>query len=80
MSTIEATVSMLETMPEEAQRKVFSYTRSLFSAKRPAIPFVPKSKAQILSDLETSEKQIAEGHCQDATTAIMDLKKEHGFI
>ncbi|MEE0955942.1 MAG: hypothetical protein U0L49_09055 [Eubacterium sp.] len=80
MSTIEATLSMLEAMPEEARQKVFIYTKNLFVAKRPANPFVPKSKEQIFSDLATSEKQIAEGSCQDATAAIMDLKKEHGFI
>ena len=30
MDTIEATVSMLETMPEEARLLVFNYTQELF--------------------------------------------------
>ena len=43
MGTIEATVSMLETMPEEARLLVFNYTQELFSAQRPANPFTPIS-------------------------------------
>lgn len=80
MSTIEATVSMLETMPEEARRKVLTYTQKVFSSYRPANPFIPKSKAQILSELDESERQISEGKCQDATAAVMELKRQHGFI
>ncbi|MDY6325057.1 MAG: hypothetical protein SPL99_08325 [Catonella sp.] len=80
MSTIEAAVSMLETMPEEAQLKVLLYTKNLFSAKRPANPFVPLSKEKIIYDLETSERQIAEGQFQRADDAIMELREEHGFV
>ncbi len=80
MSTLDATVSMLETMPEEAQKKVFTYTQALFSAERPANPFTPKSEAQILADLDRSEQEIAEGKCQEATSAIMELRRAHGFV
>ncbi|MEE3462271.1 MAG: hypothetical protein VZR00_10390 [Lachnospiraceae bacterium] len=80
MSTIETTVSMLETMPEEAQKKVLLFTQELFTAERPANPFMPKSKEKILSELDESEKQIAEGKCQEASAAIMELKKQHGFV
>jgi hypothetical protein len=80
MSTLEATVSMLETMPEEAQKKVFTYTQTLFSAERPANPFTPKSEVQILADLDKSEQEIAEGKCQEATSAVMELRRAHGFI
>ncbi len=80
MSTIEATVSMLETMPEEAQRKVLSYTQELFLSERPASPFTPKSKAQILSELDESERQRRDGKCQDAASAVMELRKQHGFL
>ena len=51
MGTIEATVSMLETMPEEARLLVFNYTQELFSAQRPANPFTPISTDKLLSDL-----------------------------
>jgi soluble cytochrome b562 len=80
MSTIDATVSMLETMPVEAQEKVFSYTQALFSSRRPANPFTPKSEAQILTELDKSEQEIAEGKCQEATTAVTELRRAHGFI
>lgn len=80
MSTIDATVSMLETMPEEAQKKVFYYTQKLFTSRRPANPFTPLTKAQILEDLDESEKQVAESRCREAVSAIEELRKKHGFV
>ena len=41
MSTLDATVSMLETMPEEARLLVYKYTQDLFTSKKPANPFTP---------------------------------------
>ena len=58
MSTIEATVSMLESMPEEAQRMVFKYTKTLFTSFRFSNPFTPVTIDQILSDLEEFHNQI----------------------
>jgi hypothetical protein len=80
MSTLEATLSMLEVMPEEAQKKVFDYTQTLFTSNRPANPFTPLSEKQILHDLEISEKQISSGQCREAKTSIEELRKKHGFI
>ncbi len=52
MSSIEATVSMLEVMPEDARIKVLEFTQGLFTSRKPANPFVPLTEEQILSDLE----------------------------
>ena len=41
MSTLEATISMLQAMPEEARLKVFEYTQRLFVSRKPANPFAP---------------------------------------
>lgn len=80
MSTIEATVSMLETMPEEARILVFKYAQSLFTSNKPANPFVPKSEKDILSDLEESRKQIEEGQGVNMKQALKEMGVRHGFI
>ena len=80
MSTLEATVSMLEAMPEDARIKVMEFTRQLFTAKKPANPFVPVSKNQILSDLEKSRKQLDEERGLDMQDALTNLGKRHGFL
>ncbi len=80
MSTLEATVSMLEAMPEEARMKVFEFTQKLFTAPKPQSPFAPLSAEQIHSDLEQSRKQIAEGMGMDMEKALEDLGARHGFV
>ena len=57
MSTLDATVSMLEAMPEDARIKVMEFTQKLFTSRKPANPFVPVSQEQILSDLAESRQQ-----------------------
>ena len=80
MSTIDATVSMLETMPEEARILVYRYTQELFSSRRPASPFTPVSTKQVLADLEESRQQIKEGKGMKMDEALNDLGRRHGFI
>lgn len=80
MSTIDATVSMLEAMPEEARIKVYAFTQQLFTAKKTANPFTPVGAPQVLSDLAESRRQIAEGKGMDMGKALRDMGKRHGFI
>ena len=80
MSTVEATLSMLESMPEEARHKVFLYTRELFSSERPSNPFTPVSESQVLADLEKATKEFGNGEGVDAVDAISSMRKQHGFI
>ena len=54
MSTLDATVSMLEAMPEDARIKVMQFTQKLFTSRKPSNPFIPVSQEQILSDLAES--------------------------
>jgi len=65
MSTLDATVSMLEAMPEDARIKVLEFTQQLFTSRKPANPFVPISQEQVLSDLAESRRQIADGEGLD---------------
>ena len=79
MSTLEATVSMLEAMPEEARIKVMEFTQKLFTSRKPANPFLPISQEQILSDLAESRQQISDGQGLDMEDALKWMGKQHGF-
>lgn len=80
MSTLDANVSMLETMPEEARILVYNYTQKLFTSKKPENPFKPLTTDMILSDLEESRKQIDEGKGADILDALNDMGEKHGFV
>ncbi|MCD8004891.1 MAG: hypothetical protein LUE91_04495 [Oscillospiraceae bacterium] len=71
---------MLEVMPEDARLKVMEYTRELFTARKPANPFVPLTQEQILADLEKSHQQIIEGKGISMREAMDDLGRKYGFI
>ncbi len=80
MSTLEATISLLEMMPEESRQMVFEYTQELFSSSKMTNPFVPVSKEQILNDLELSRRQVSQGKVRNMAAALEDLRRRHGFV
>ncbi len=80
MTSLEATMSMLEAMPEEARRKVYEFTRQLFVSRKPASPFVPLTAERILADLEESRREIADGQGVDMESALAEMGKRHGFV
>lgn len=80
MSTLDATVSMLEAMPEDARVKVFEFTQQLFTSRKPANPFVSVGIEQVMSDLSESRSQISEGKGLDMKDALEELGKQHGFL
>ncbi len=80
MSTLEATLSMLEAMPEEARIKVYQYTRSMFSSDRPANPFTPVNKESVLADLKASSQEFEQGEGMNARNAIQEMRHQHGFV
>ncbi len=80
MNNLEATISMLESMPEEEINQVYIYTKKLFTKNSSANPFAPLTKEQILSDLAISRKEFEEGKSIDARDAIMTIRRSHGFI
>ena len=80
MSTLEATVSMLEAMPEEARILVMQYTQKLFSSPRPVNPFIPLSENDVLSVLAESRHEIEDGKGISMDTALDSLGDKYGFI
>ena len=80
MSTLEATVSMLESMPEEAQEKVYEFTHYLFAASKSNSPFSPLTMEDILTDLQISRNQIENGEAVNMKSALKEMGRQHGFI
>ncbi|MCD8020309.1 MAG: hypothetical protein LUF92_12240 [Clostridiales bacterium] len=80
MSTIEATVSMLEVMPEDARIKVLDYTHHLFTSEKQANPFIPVTTKRILEDLDRAHQQIKDGKGIPTQEAMELLGKTHRFI
>ena len=80
MSTLEATMTMLESMPEEARMMVFRYTQDLFTSRKPESPYEPLSEQKLLDDLALSRQQIAEGKGMNTNKALEEMGKRHGFI
>lgn len=80
MTDISATVSMLETMPEEARKKVLSYTKQLFYSYRPENPYTPVSTEKILKDIDASTEEFSMGLGKDAREAIEEMRRRHGFV
>ena len=80
MSTLDATVSMLEAMPEDARIKVMEFTQRLFTSSKPANPFVPVGQEQILSDLAESRQQISDGKGLNMEDALNRIGKQYGWI
>ena len=80
MSTLEATISMLEALPEEARRKVFEYTQKLFVSPKPSSPYEPVGAERLFADLEESRQQFAQGMGRDAKEALDEMGRKHGFV
>ena len=80
MSTLEATLSMLETMPEEARKKVYEYTKSLYTSPRPANPYTPLTEDKVMADLALATMEFEAGKGLDAKEAIQEMRKQHGFV
>ncbi len=80
MSTIDATISIMEGMSEDARKKVLEYAQGLFASKGKANPFVPLTREQILEDLAESRQQIADGKGEPAEAVMEEIGKKHGFI
>ncbi|MCD8002819.1 MAG: hypothetical protein LUE25_03135 [Clostridiales bacterium] len=80
MTTIDATVSMMEAMPEDARIKVMEYAQTLFTSFKPSNPFTAKSEEDILDDLCRARRQIEDGEGIPAEDALNEIGKKHGFI
>ena len=77
MSFAEATKSMIDLLPESDVQVIYAVTKNIFDKE--TTPFKPLTRDQILSDLETSRKQVENGETSDLDSAIDRLEAKYGF-
>lgn len=86
MSTLQNTISMMQTLPEADLIKIQDFTRKL--SKRHELEVAdeavgkflpPKSREDIYRDLEISRQQAAEGKYQEAGEFLAELRTEYGI-
>ncbi|MCM1144207.1 MAG: hypothetical protein NC318_03000 [Blautia sp.] len=75
MSTLEATVSMIEQCTEDELQVVQQVIRQFFLNRgTQAI-----TKTQFLEELNFSRKQHQNGQCQEASEALTELQEKYGI-
>lgn len=86
MSTLQNTISMMQTLPEADLIKIQDFTRELsrcheLEAADEAVGrfLPPKSREDIYRELEISRQQAAEGKCQEAGEFLAKLRAEYGI-
>lgn len=91
MTTLENTISMMESLPEtdllEIQKlavKLFQRHRRSEMTDEEADEAVgkflkPKSREDIYRELEISRQQAAEGKCMEMGQAIVGIRKKYGI-
>ena len=77
MSTLEQTVSMLETLPEDDVKAIHDITYRFYIRKQSSIK--PLTKEQILNDLAVSRQQIANGEGKELGEAIREIEAKYGL-
>ena len=77
MSTLEQTVSMLESLPEDDVKAIHDITYRFYI--REHSPLKPVTRKQILKDLAVSRQQIANGEGKELGEAIREIEAKYGL-
>ena len=77
MSTLEQTVSMLESLPEDDVKAIHDITYRFYI--REHSPLKPVTREQILMDLAVSRQQIANGEGKELGEAIREIEAKYGL-
>lgn len=80
MSTIAATISIMEELPEETRKLVLKFAANQLNTSKPASPETTHSDDELLSMLNHSDKQYHDGKAKNMKSAIMEARRQHGFI
>ncbi|MCM1264509.1 MAG: hypothetical protein NC313_17490 [Butyrivibrio sp.] len=75
MSTLEATVSMIEKCTEDEMQVVQQVIRQFFLNRGTQTI----TKNQFIEELKLSREQHQNGQCQEATDALTDLREKYGI-
>lgn len=76
MSTKEANIALLSTIPEEAQQQIFLYLTNNFCNGN---PYRPKSSEEIYSELSESRTCYERGEYEDFDDALDDISRRYGL-
>jgi EAL domain-containing protein (putative c-di-GMP-specific phosphodiesterase class I) len=79
MSPIEATISMMEVLPEDDLIQIRNFTTMLYEKRKVNNPFVPLTEEKLMADLETSRTQIEQGKSSNMKTALERLGAKYGI-
>ena len=77
MSTLEATVSMMEQLPERDLLKIQAFVRLFFPDT--SNPFSPLTEEEIYAQLESSRKHVEEGKLKDARQVSANVRAKYGL-
>ncbi len=76
MSTLEANLALLSTIPEERQAEIQRYLLMNYCKDN---PFKPLSGKEILSELEQSRSCYQNGEGEDFDKALDEIGKKYGL-
>ncbi|MCC8101516.1 MAG: hypothetical protein LIP11_04395 [Clostridiales bacterium] len=80
MSTIEATISMMQEMTENSRKKVLDYVKLIYTADTTPSPFAPLSGDEIIEKLALGRAQNEAGEGIPFDEALKRIGVENGFI
>lgn len=79
MSTLDATVSMLKTLPESELLTIYDLTRRFYMKQEKSVKPEPMTEQQMLDKLDLARKHAAEGKVMDADVAVSKLRGKYGL-
>ncbi len=77
MSTLESTISMLQSLPEPDVKAIHDITYTIYS--KIFSPIQPVSRQQMLNDLAISRMQEKTGDYKDFSDAIEEIEVKYGL-
>ena len=79
MSILEATVSMLETLPEDDVNTIYEVTKRFFVNRGNDNPYKLKSVDEIINELDAARENAKNGKFSDAGEVSRELRAKYGL-
>lgn len=79
MSTLEYTISLLKTMPEEKVKEVQNYIQYIISRDDEPMPLKPFSEEEIVKQLEESMKKSDMGAITPADVVSQRMREKYAI-
>ena len=76
MSTLEANMELLSTIPEEHQKEIQQFLLMYFCSEN---PYKPLSRNEILSELAQSQECYERGEGEDFDKAVDEIDVKYGL-